>query len=126
MSVRLTRRVVPKSASYTIVYPMDAPGTVFTNRDAAGPVTFTLPSPGRQLLGVEYEFLGVAAQNLIVAGATAGDLVGLNDTAADSLAMQTAGQIIGGWIRAVCVESAAGTFQWAVEGTTEGVTYTKA
>jgi hypothetical protein len=126
MSTRLTRRIVPKSASYTIKYPMDAPGTVFTNRGASGTVTFTLPTPARQLLGVPYHFTAVADYALAVAGAAAGDLLTKNDAAANSVTASTAGEIIGATIEAVCVESAEGTFKWAVAGVSVGHTFTVA
>ena len=126
MSVRLNRRVVPKAASYTINPAVDSPGTIFTNRGATGAVTFTLPTPNRQLLGWWFRFKAVVAQNLLVAAATADTLVALNDTAADSVALQTAGQIIGGEMEAECIETAEGTFRWAVSGIAVGHTYTVA
>jgi hypothetical protein len=124
MSTRLTQRVVPKSASYTIKYPMDAPGTIFSNRGATGTVTFTLPTPSRALLGVSYEFSGVADYAITVAGAAASDLLTKNDAAADSVSASTAGELIGSRMRATCLESAEGTFKWQVTGIAVGHTYT--
>ena len=68
------RKVVPKIANYTIDVNIHRPQTRFTNRGAAGAVTFTLPNiTAGQRIGLEYEFLGVAAQNVIVsAGAGKG------------------------------------------------------
>ncbi len=122
MSTRLTQRVVPKAASYTIVYPMDAPGTVFSTRGATGAVTFTLPTPGRQLLGVWYEFVNVADQNMAVAGA----LATFNNAAAASVTASTSGEKIGARIRATCVETASGTYKWLTSGIAVGHTYTVA
>lgn len=124
MSTRLTRRVVPKAADYTIKFPMDAPGTVFTNRGAEAAVTFTLPTPGRQLLGVWYQFKAVADQSVTVAGAANGDVLALDDDAANSVAASTASEKIGALLEAVCVESAEGTFKWAVSGLSVGHTFT--
>lgn len=124
MSNKLQARHVAKTASYTVKPWMDAPGTVFTNRAAAGAVTFTLPKPTKNLLGASYRFLGAVAQNLIVAGAAAGDLILLNDLAGNSLALQTGGQIIGGEIEATCVEVTAGVFKWHTRGVAVGHTYT--
>lgn len=126
MSTRLTRRYVPKSASYTVKFPMDAPGTVFTNRGASGAVVLTLPTPGRQLLGVEYFALGVADEDFGFTGATAGDVLTKNDAAANSVTASTSGEKIGALLRALCVESAEGTFKWAVTGEAVGITYTVA
>jgi hypothetical protein len=111
-------QVLAKTASYTIL-GTEGSGTIFTNRGAAGAVTFTLPVPRPALAGTEYRFLGHAAQNIIVAAATADTLVTLNDAAADSIAMQTANQILGGEILVIC----DGT-QWFAQGRTVGVTYT--
>jgi hypothetical protein len=122
MSTRLTQRVVPKTADYTIVYPMDAPGTLFTNRGASGAVTFTLPTPSRALLGVWYEFGGVVNQNLAVAGS----ICTLNNDSAASVTASTGNQKIGARMRATCVEIAAGTFRWLVSGIGVGATYTVA
>lgn len=122
MSVRLNQRVQPKSSSYTIVNPMDSPGTIFTNRDAVGAVTFTLPTPAVQLLGCWYEFRVVADQTVAVAGA----LCTLNNAAAASVTCSTSGQKIGAVMLAKCVETVSGTYKWHVNGSTVGVTYTVA
>ncbi len=122
MSTRLHQRVVPKATSYTIKPPMDAPGTVFTTRGASGAVTFTLPTPGRQLLGTWYEFLNVVDQNMAVAGA----LATLNNAAAASVTVSTGSQKIGARIKATCVETASGTYKWLTSGIAVGHTYTVA
>lgn len=126
MSLRFTRRTIPKSASFTVRYPADAPGTVFTNKGATGAVVGTLPSPGAQYLGVEYFFLGVVDQDISFAGAAAGDILTKNDLAANSVAASTSGEKIGALIRAVGVESASGVYKWAVVGQSVGHTFTVA
>lgn len=125
MSTRLSRRIVAKTTNYTIVATVDRAGTAFTNVGATAPVTFTLPTPADAILGTWYQFLGVADQNIIVATPVADTLIALNDVAADSIAMQTAGQKIGGQIEAVCVKTAAG-YAWLAIGNAVGVTYTVA
>lgn len=122
MSTRLTQRVVPKAASYTIVFPMDSPGTTFTTRGATGAVTFTLPTPGRQLLGVWYEFVNVVDQNMAVAGA----LATLHNAAAASVTASTSSQKIGARLRATCVEVSTGVYKWMTSGIAVGHTYTVA
>jgi hypothetical protein len=126
MSTRLERRIVRKTANYTLRPPFDRPGTVFTNAGATGAVTFTLPTPNRAVLGWWFRFKAVADQNLLVAAPTADTLVTLDDVAADSIALSTADQIVGGEIEAVCVETSAGVYQWAASGIAVGHTYTVA
>lgn len=114
-------RIVAKTANYTIRPDVDQSGTCFTNRGAGGAVTFTLPTPGIRCKGWYYRFYGIAGQNIIVAVPTVDTAVEFNDAAADSLALQTAGQLIGGMIEAFC----DGT-SWIVYGMTPGHTFTVA
>lgn len=120
-------RVKAKTADYTILSGFtaagagDPSGTIFTNRGAAGTVNFTLPAPVPQLAGTFYEFLGIADFTILVKTATADTLIALNDTAADSVSMATAGLKIGGHMRAVC----DGT-SWAAYGDAVGITSTVA
>lgn len=76
---------VAKTANYTIATGTDPSGTVFTNRGAAGTITFTLPAPSAALAGVVYDFVTVAAQIMTVATLTADTLIADNDATADSL-----------------------------------------
>lgn len=126
MSQRLTRRVVPKAASYTIVFPMDAPGTTFTNKGATGAIVFTLPTAIRALLGVYYRFLSVVDQTVTVAPPAADTALALNDLTADSVALSTSSEKLGGVIEAECVETADGVFKWALNGMAVAHTYTVA
>jgi hypothetical protein len=112
--------VVAKLTSYTIA-PSDPCGTLFTNRGAVGAVTFTLPAPTAVAAGTYYDFLGVAGQNILVATAVADTLIAFNDAQADSVAISTAGALIGAHARAICDGTA-----WAYVGDTVGVTYTAA
>lgn len=105
------RRQVNKTADYTIKPANDVSGTVFTNAGATGAVVFTLPVPNQAMQGAEYDFVGIADQTITVATPTADTLIALNDVAADSIAMSTAGQKIGGRMRVVCLRSNAPTVQ---------------
>jgi hypothetical protein len=118
--LNVMRPTVAKTANYSIDPAVDPSGTRFTNRGAAGAVTFTLPAPTPALAGTSYEFSGVADQNIIVSG-TAAKQVAFNNAACASLAAQTAGQKIGAVITAIC----DGT-SWLLHGSTIGVTYTVA
>jgi hypothetical protein len=126
MSTQLKRRIVGKSASYTVNVIADKPGTVFTNKGATGAITFTLPTPTRAILGWWYRFKGVVNQNIVVAAPTVDTALALNDLAADSLALSTTNEKLGAEIEAQCVETADGTFQWALSGVAVGHTYTVA
>lgn len=114
-------RVVAKTASYTIRPDVDQSGTVFTNRGATGAVTFTLPTPGTRCKGWYYRFYGHAGQNILVAPPTVDTGVTKNDAAADSVALQTAGELIGGVMEAFC----DGT-SWFIYGISVGHTFTVA
>lgn len=105
-----------KTADYTIVTGTDASGTVFTNRGAIGTVIFTLPAPSQSIAGVFYDFIGLAAQTLTVKTATADTLIAFNDATADSMSVQTASELIGVSMRAVC----DGT-SWIALGTAVGI-----
>jgi hypothetical protein len=118
-------RVIAQTANYAVLSPVtsaagDASGTLFTNRGAAGAVTFTLPAVVAAMYGVYYDFVGVANQTFGVAAA-AGAVVTFNNAAATSVTCSTGGAKIGAKIRAVC----DGT-SWILIGDTVGVTYTVA
>lgn len=117
--------VKAKTADYTILSGFgalgDPSGTIFTNRGAAGTVNFTLPAPVAQLAGTFYEFTGIADFTILVKTATPDTLVALNDIAADSVSMATAGLKIGGHMRVLC----DGT-QWVAYGDAVGITSTVA
>lgn len=119
-------RLVAKIANFTIDPTTTRIGTLFTNRGAAGAITFTLPqlsgSAGGTWDGYWLEFAGVADQSITVACA-AGKAMTFNNVAATSLAMSTGGQKIGGRIKAVWD---AGAAKWFLFGVSVGVTYTVA
>lgn len=86
--------IAAKTASYTIL-PNEVVGTLFTNRGAAGAVTFTLGAPASYPVGFWALILGIADQNIVVATATADTLIATGDAAADSITYSTASQKIG-------------------------------
>jgi len=96
------RRVV---AAKTTAYPIVAAdsGKIFTNRGASGSVTFTLPTVVSGLNGVEVTIMAVvAAQNVVIASQSAGEIVTFNDAAANSITISTTNEIIGAGFHAVC------------------------
>lgn len=123
---KFVRRIVAKLANYTIRYPFDSGGQVFTNKGATGTITFTLPTPNRNVFGVPYSFQVVADYAVTVAGAAAGDILTKNDATANSVSASTAGELLGARIEALCVETADGTFKWQVHGASVGHTFTVA
>lgn len=122
----ISNRQVNKTASYTVNPEVDRYDTLFTNGGASGAVTFTLPQPTRAHLGRGYGFASLVDQNLTVAARTAGDIITKDDTAADSVALSTNGEKIGGRLRADCVETAlnSGVFKWLVTCVSAGHTVT--
>lgn len=126
MSVRFKRRVVRKTADYTITGLNDPAETVFTNGGADGAVDLTLPPPTVHYLGWRYYAKAVADFAFGFVGASAGDIVTKDDAAADSVKASTGNEIIGAVIEAECIESASGVYQWQVAGIAVGHTYTVA
>ena len=89
---------VARTANYTVgSVATDTFGTIFTNRGAAGAVTFTLPAP---TAGAYYFFAGVVAQTLTISAGSA-IAVTVNNAAATSIAFSTASQQIGSFAVAV-------------------------
>jgi hypothetical protein len=68
---------------------------LFTNEGASNAVNFTLPATAKK--GLRYGFYVVADQNVTVTAGTADTMVVLNDAAADSVALQTSSEKIGGF-----------------------------
>lgn len=69
-------------------------GNLIVVRGATGAVTLTLPASPKK--GLRYRIQNVSDQNLILAAGTADTMVVFNDLTADSVALQTAGDLIGG------------------------------
>lgn len=118
-------RISAQTGNYAVLLPTilatgDPSGTIFTNRGAAGAVTFTLPAVTLAMAGLFYDFVGVANQTFTVAG-TAGQVVTFNNAAATSVACSTAGAKIGNHIHAYC-----DGVSWHLNGDTVGGTYTVA
>lgn len=114
------RIVVAKTGDYTVT-GLEACGTLFTTRGAAGAVNFTLPAASVRFAGLWYEFLNLVDQNMTLTGTPADTLVVDGDLTADSLAASTASHKIGARMTAFC----DGT-NWIVAGTNVGPTYTVA
>lgn len=69
-------------------------GGIVTNRGAGGAITITVPDSG-SFSGGWFEYHGLANQDVAFSAATAGDLVGLNDAAVNSVHFNTANEKIG-------------------------------
>lgn len=101
------RRVVAKTASYTVTIADN--GTIFTNEGAGALVTFTLPDVAAAK-GCHYKFFAADNDGIKVASAVGDILVVFNDAAADSVALSTSGDVIGG-----CFEVTSTGSLWLVE-----------
>jgi hypothetical protein len=69
-------------------------GTLLVTRGASGAVELTLPATAKK--GQRFKVYNAADQNLTITAGTADTLVVFNDLAADSIALSTAGDLIGG------------------------------
>lgn len=85
------RAVKIKTADYTILESDN--GTLFTTEGAAGAVIFTLPV---MRAGFRCTIAVCAAQNVTLTSNPADTLIGLNDIAADTIALSTGSEQIGG------------------------------
>lgn len=86
------RHVQAKTADYTVLETDN--DVIFTNRGAGGAVNFTLPATAK--LGLRYRFFVVADQTVTITAGTADTMIVYNDAAADSIALSTASNKIGG------------------------------
>lgn len=106
------KRFQTKTANYSVVASDN--GSNFDNLGAAGEVDFTLPPIAN---GYYFGFRALAAQTLKVISNEGGNIVALNNAAANSLAFSTGGQIIGGGFK--FYTNAAGT-KWLVDNDSAG------
>lgn len=89
--------VAAKTADYTVT-TLDN-NTLFTNKGASGAVNFTLPATA--VLGLRYGFYVAADQSVTITAGTADTLIVFNDAAADSVALSTAGDKVGGYFEVI-------------------------
>ena len=89
--------VVAKTGDYTVTAAES--GTIFTTTGATGAVTFTLPS---KAAGLHYWFFNTVDQNMTVAPDAVDTMVTFNDAAADSVAVSTSSEKIGGAFHVFC------------------------
>ncbi len=71
-------------------------GALYTNAGANTAVTITLPAISE---GLCYDFLAIAANNLLVKSAEGNNIVAANTVLANTVAFQSANDIIGGHMR---------------------------
>lgn len=86
-------KILAKTADYTVL-DSDC-NTIFTNKGDADAINFTLPSAEK--LGLRYGFYVAADQSLTVTAGTADTMIVFNDAAADSVALSTTGDKLGGY-----------------------------
>ena len=101
------RKHYDKVAAYTVL--AGDTGAVFTNYGATTAVTFTLPAITDG--SYEFEFVALADFAITIASGTADTLITFNDAAADSVALSTASEIIGGGVKGCC----NGTYVYALQ-----------
>lgn len=92
--------VTAKTADY-VMLAADGVGKVFTTTGAGASVTFTLPAAATAGTGWNVILINGAAQDMVIAG-TAGELVTLNDLAANSVTFSTANEEIGAAVKVIC------------------------
>ena len=85
-----------KTADYTVL--ASESGTFFNNRGATAAITFTLPAFAD---GLNYLFYAAADLAITVTSGTADLMIVDDDVAADSLALSTGSEIMGGAIQVV-------------------------
>lgn len=107
-----TPKVTAKTTSYTVLAAES--GTIFTTTGATAALTFTLPaiSDGPFV----FYFLSGADVAMTVTAETVDTMVTFNDLAADSVALSTASEIIGGGVMVVCDGTTLFAFQLGVGG----------
>lgn len=92
----MANRTFPITKTATAILLTTESDTLIVNRSTAA-ATYTLPAPQSNL---QYEFVNAVDQNLIVVAPGASG-VALNNLVANSIALQTAGQKIGGRLLAI-------------------------
>lgn len=113
------RRVVAKTADYTVTAADFRDQVFFTTRGAVGAVNFTLPVVSAQLAGLMVTFKNAVDQNMTVTSNPADTLITDGDLQADSIAASTASHKICAEIEVFC----DGTAFYA-SGKNVGATYT--
>jgi hypothetical protein len=93
-----SRLVTAKTGNYTVVAADNL--TTFTTTGNAGAINFTLPALAAVSPGWEATFFNTVGQNMTVT-APAGKLIAFNNAAATSVALTTAGNLIGSGFRIV-------------------------
>lgn len=88
-----------KTAAYQMV-PGDV-GKILTNRGASGAVTMTLPDKDDIPAGWNVRVFVVADQNVVIASTEGDNIIAFNEADADSIAFQTAGDLIGSALEVV-------------------------
>jgi len=107
---KVEREYINTTASITLS-PGDVGKTV-GNVGASGSVTITLPAVAGVPMGGDIVVLSCADQNIAVATANTGELIALNDVAANSVTLSTAGEKAGGAMIFTAVGSGTAPTKW--------------
>lgn len=89
--------IKPIAAAYT--FANEDSGAVFI---CSAALTFTLPAAASAGAGCHCIVINGADTNLLIATANAGELVTLNDVAANSVALSTSSEKVGGGFHCIC------------------------
>jgi hypothetical protein len=89
-------------------------GTTIVATKSDGATTVTIPNPDAATVGVVYEVLQTADQNLVVICTTADSngIIADNVATSDQVSLATASHLIGGGIRLIGIQTAASTYKW--------------
>ena len=93
-------------------------GRTFGNVGATGTVVITIPSAANCPLGGDLKFLSCADQTLTISG-TAGEIIALNDVAANSVSLGTSSEKASGGFVLTAVGPATAATKWHVAYQTE-------
>ena len=96
--------LVVETGTTLTIGPGDA-GKVFCNVGSAGNIAYTVGAAATFRPGDQITILSAAAGTVTVSF-TAGELITFNDAAANSVAISTAGEILGGGFLFTCVSAA--------------------
>ena len=109
------RELIVETGTTLTIGPGDA-GKVFCNVGAAGNIAYTVQSAALFRPGDEIKILSAAAGTTTVSF-TAGQLITFNDVAANSVALSTTNEIIGGGFIFTCVSASKWHCQFLCEET---------
>lgn len=91
-------------------------GQTFIATKSDGATTFTIPTATAATVGVMYYLIQTAAQDLVVTGTTADQIVSDGEASADYVTISTASHQIGAGMIVIGIQTGASTYMWYVGG----------